>query len=208
MAMIVVVLGTVLLSALGASLVMVTSSEAMAANNFRRAQESLYAADAALERALDDVRSASSWDLLIDGSLQSSFIDGLPSGTRTLTDGSTIDLGRWLNLLNCRKPTPCSAADLSTVSAERPWGSNNPVWRLFAYGPLRALLGSDAVDSSYYGLVVVADNPARLPAFCGFAPRRSGPVGRIEWSRWRSRGRTGPGGAPCPGAASPEGLLS
>ena len=93
MAMIVVVLGTVLLSALGASLVMVTSSEVMAANNFRRAQEGLYAADAALERALDDVRSASSWDLLIDGSLQSSFIDGLPSGTRTLTDGSTSDDG-------------------------------------------------------------------------------------------------------------------
>ena len=194
MAMIVVVLGTVLLSALGASLVMVTSSEAMAANNFRRAQESLYAADAALERALDDVRSASSWDLLIDGSLQSSFIDGLPSGTRTLTDGSTIELGRWLNLLNCRKPTPCSAADLGAVSAERPWGSNNPVWRLYAYGPLRALLGSDAVDSSYYGLVVVADNPAHLPGVLWLRSEAVGPGGTrrvVEMTVTRQDGSRG-----------------
>jgi hypothetical protein len=194
MAMIVVVLGTVLLSALGASLVMVTSSEAMAANNFRRAQESLYAADAALERALDDVRSASSWDLLIDGSLQSSFIDGLPSGTRTLADGSTIDLGRWLNLLNCHKPTPCSAADLGTVSAERPWGSNNPVWRLYAYGPLRALLGVDAVDSPYYGLVVVADNPARLPGVLWLRSEAVGPGGTrrvVEMTVTRQDGSRG-----------------
>jgi hypothetical protein len=163
MALIMMVMGTVLLSALGASLVMVTSSEVMTANNFRRAQESLYAADAVLERAIGEIRSASNWDSLVDGSLQSSFIDGLPAGARTLSDGSTIDLGRWLNLLNCRKPTPCGAADLAAVLSERPWGSNNPVWRLYAYGPLRTLLGSNAVESPYYGLVVVADNPAHAP---------------------------------------------
>jgi hypothetical protein len=194
MAMIVVVLGTVLLSALSASLVMVTSSEAMAANNFRRAQEGLYVAEAVLERALDDVRSASTWDLLIDGSVQSSFVDGSPSGTRTLPDGSTIDLERWLNLLNCRQPTPCSALDLSAIIAERPWGSNNPVWRLYAYGPLRALLGSNAVDSSYYGLVVVADNPARLPGVLWLRSEAVGPGGThraVEMTLTRQDGSRG-----------------
>ena len=194
MAMIVVVLGMVLLSALGASLVMVTSSEAMAAHNFRRAQEGLYAADAVLERALDDVRSASDWNLLIDGALQSSFIDGLPTGTRTLSDGSTIDLGHWLNLLNCHKTSPCSAADLSTIIAERPWGSNNPIWRLYAYGPLRGLLGSNAVDSSYYGLVVVADNPARLPGVLWLRSEAVGPGGThrvVEMTLTRQDGSRG-----------------
>ena len=194
MALIAVVLGTVLLSALSASLVMVTSSEVMTANNFRRAQEGLYAADAVLERALDDVRSSPNWDSLIDGSLQSSFVDGLPVGTRPISDGSTIDLGRWLNLLNCRKPTPCSAADLSAIVAERPWGSNNPVWRLYAYGPLRALLGSNALDSPYYGLVVVADNPARTPGVLWLRSEAIGPGGTrrvLEMTLTRQDGSRG-----------------
>ena len=35
-----------------------------------------------------------------------------------------------------------------------------PRWKLFAYGPLSSLLGSAAVDSAYYGVVMVGDDPA------------------------------------------------
>jgi hypothetical protein len=65
-----------------------------------------------------------------------------------------------VNGINCRKPTACSAANLAAVTAERPWGANNPVWRLFAYGPLADLLPAPAAESSYYIVVLVADDGA------------------------------------------------
>jgi hypothetical protein len=49
---------------------------------------------------------------------------------------------------------------MDLVTAERPWGANNPRWRLYAYGNLRDLLPPGAIDSSYYVIVMVADDPA------------------------------------------------
>lgn len=160
MAIILALMATLLMSALGAALVLTTSSEALIAANFRNAQESVYAADAALERAIDDLASFPEWNPVLDGSTQSAFIDGPPSGARTLVDGSLLDLGQTVNMMNCRKATRCSASNLTAVTAERPWGADNPVWRLFAYGPLSSLLPAHAIDSANYVIVMVADDPA------------------------------------------------
>ena len=72
-----------LMTALGMSLVMTTSSETMISGNFRAGGEALYAADAILERSMDDLLTIPDWNKLLDGSLQSGFIDGPPSGERT-----------------------------------------------------------------------------------------------------------------------------
>lgn len=160
MAIILALMATLLMSALGAALVLTTSSEALIAANFRNAQEGVYAADAALERAMDDLASIPEWNPILDGSTQSAFVDGPPSGVRTLADGSLLDLGQTVNMMNCRKATPCSASNLTTMTAERPWGANNPVWLLFAYGPLSSLLPAHAIDSAYYVIVMVADDPS------------------------------------------------
>ena len=160
MAIIVALMATLLMSALGAALVLTTSSDALIAANFRNAQEGVYAADAALERAIADLGPLADWNAVLDGSASSTFVDGSPGGVRTLTDGSSLDLDRTLNVLNCRKVTSCSASDLIANTAQRPWGANNPVWRLFAYGPLSGLLSPHAIESAYYVIVMIADDPS------------------------------------------------
>src|SRR5436190_5874509 len=147
-----------LMSALGAALVLTTSSDALIAANFRNAQEGVYAADAALGRAMEDLGTLADWNAILDGSASSAFVDGAPSGVRTLADGSSLDLDQTLNMMNCRKVTACSASDLTANTAQRPWGANNPVWRLFAYGPLSSLLPPHAIESGCYVIVMVADD--------------------------------------------------
>ena len=160
MPIILALMATLLMSALGAALILTTSSEALIAANFRNAREGAYAADAAVERAMDDLGSIADWNAILDGSIQSAFVDGPPSGVRMLADGSPLDLGQIVNMMNCRKATLCSAASLTAKTSQRPWGANNPVWRLFAYGRLSTLLPPHAIDSAYYVLVMVADDPS------------------------------------------------
>ncbi len=160
MAIIVALMAILLMSALGAALVLTTSSDALIAANFRNAQEGVYAADAALERAMADLGTLADWNAVLDGSASSAFVDGAPGGVRTLADGSPLDLGQTLNMQNCRKVAACSASDMTANTAQRPWGANNPVWRLFAYGPLSSLLPPHAIESAYYVIVMVADDPS------------------------------------------------
>jgi hypothetical protein len=159
-AMLMAMAATLLMSALGIALVLTTSSEAIMSSNFRNASEAAYAADAALERSIDDLFRVPDWNTVLTGSAQSTFIDGAPSGTRTLADGSTIDLGQVVNMANCSKTAICSDADLDAVTPQRPWGTNNPRWQLYAYGNLSDMLPGHRIDSPYYVLVMVGDDPS------------------------------------------------
>src|SRR5262249_24842413 len=42
----------------------------------------------------------------------------------------------------------------------RPWGANNPVWRLFAYGRLSDMFPAIARGDSSYVVVMVGDDPS------------------------------------------------
>jgi len=160
-AMVIAMMAMLLMTALGVALVLTTSSETMIAGNFRNGQEALYAADAVVERAMDDVLTVPDWNKLLDGTTQSAFVDGAPSGARTLPDGSTIDLTQALNMANCQKVTTCSDTDMNAYTSERPWGVNNPRWKLYAYGNLRDMLpATDTINSSYYTMVLVGDDPS------------------------------------------------
>jgi hypothetical protein len=156
-AMIMAMAATLLMSALGIALVLTTSSETVISSNFRAASEAAYAADAALERSIGELE-APDWNAVLTGSAQSTFIDGPPSGTRTLADGSTIDLGQMLNMANCGTAADCGDADMDAVTPERPWGTNNPRWQLYAYGKLGDMLPNGRIDSPYYVLVMVGDD--------------------------------------------------
>jgi Tfp pilus assembly protein PilX len=160
-AMIVAMMAMLLMSALGIALVLTTSSETTIASNFSNSSEALYAADAAVERSMEDILTVPDWNKLLDGSAQSAFVDGPPSGVRTLSDGSTIDLTQAINMANCQKVTTCSNAEMDASTAERPWATNNPRWKLYSYANLRDLLPStDTINSAYYVLVMVADDPS------------------------------------------------
>lgn len=161
-ALMVAMMAMLLLSALGAALVLTTSSEMIIATNFRSSGEGRYAADAALERIVGDLLTIPDWDPLLSGAVQSAFIDGAPGGSRTLPDGSTLDLTRVLAMANCRKTTPCSDSEMDLVTDERPWGRNNPRWQLFGYGHLSDLIPGASVRSPYYVVVMVGDDASEL----------------------------------------------
>jgi PilX N-terminal len=162
-ALVLAIMAILLLSALGIALVMTTSTETIIASNFRNSEEGLYSADAAIERVMDDLLTVPDWNtVLAAGSpTRSAFVDGAPNGDRTLVDGSKINLDDVVALANCGHAGSCSPSELTTNSTgERPWGANNPVWQLYAYGPVNSLLPTSTINSSFYVTVLVADDPS------------------------------------------------
>ena len=159
-ALIIALMAMMMLMALGTALILTTSTESKITRNFRNTSEGFYAADAVLERAMDDILTIHDWNNLLSGAAQSAFIDGPPAGTRTLADGKALDLGEIINDANCQKATACSASDLVFPFPGRPWGANNPVWKPFAWGFLRDITPTATVNSSFYVVAMVADDPS------------------------------------------------
>lgn len=159
-AIVVALLSLLLLTALGLALALTTTTETAISANQRMSQEAMNAADAALERAMQDLLALPDWNRALSGAEQSGFIDGGPSGTRTLPDGTTVNLTELLNLARCGHTTACSAGEIATNSPERAWAANNPMWQLYAYGPISELLPSGTVNSPIYVAVMVGDDPS------------------------------------------------
>ncbi|MCX6551357.1 MAG: pilus assembly PilX N-terminal domain-containing protein [Acidobacteria bacterium] len=158
-ALVVALMAMMLMTALGLSLVLTTSSETILSSNYRTSQEAMYAADAALERATLEFPDVTDLDSLLSGAQRSTFTDGSP-GVRTLPNGTTLDLLALTNRNNCGKLTSCSTAEMNAVTADRPWGPNNPRWQLYAYGPINNLLPGGDMASPFYVVVWVGDDQA------------------------------------------------
>jgi Tfp pilus assembly protein PilX len=153
-ALIIALMSMMLLTALGAAVVMVTNTETMIAANHRNSQEAVYAADAVVERVVQDLLMVPRWNDVLAGTMQSSFIDGAMTAAKTLPNGNTI-------LLCCGTNTATAQLQAETDTLNL-WGGNNPQWKLFAWGPMSELL-STPIDSPYYVAVWVADDPADAP---------------------------------------------
>jgi hypothetical protein len=158
-AILVVMLATFLLAAIGVALGLAAAYDALASANVRGARSTFYAAEAGLERAVLDLPRYPDWDQILSGTVTSSFRDGAPAGLRDLPGGGTLSLDEWVNLANCARPEPCDAAAMDAVTEERRWGENNPRWRLFGWGPLSLLVPDLDARSEAYLAVLVADDP-------------------------------------------------
>jgi Tfp pilus assembly protein PilX len=158
-ALIIALMSMMLLTALAAAVVMVTNTETMISANHRNSQEALYAADAAVERIVQDLLMTPRWNDVLAGSVQSSFIDGSMTATKTMPTGGSMVL--------CCDSSPPPAVPLTATGqlqketdALNLWGANNPQWKLFAWGPLADILSNSQIDSNIYVVVWVADDPA------------------------------------------------
>ena len=158
--LIVALMAMLLMIALGTALILTTSTELTITRNFRNTSEALYAADAVLERAVDDLLTIPDWNTLLSGVARSTFTDGPPSGARTLSDGKSLDLGEVVSIANCQQIAACSNADMDRATAERPWGLNNPRWQPFAWGYLNDITPTGTVNSPCYVVVMVGDDPS------------------------------------------------
>ena len=149
-ALIIALMAMMLITALGAATVMVSRTETAIANNYRNSQEALYAADAAIERVVQDLLMVPRWNDILSGVATSGFIDGAAGATKTLPSGGKITL------------TAATAELQSETDTANLWGANNPQWRLFAWGPLADIANDTSIDSSMYVAVWVADDPSEI----------------------------------------------
>jgi hypothetical protein len=153
---VIVVMAMLLLSALGTAMITLSTTDTRASANQRDARVARYAAEGALERAAAELAASADWDAVLSGSIRSAHVDGPSSGSRQLPDGRTIVLDDLANLASCGVAVACSAGQLDAVTAERPWGANNPRWRLFSHGPWSV----SAQAPQVYTVVLVADDPS------------------------------------------------
>lgn len=175
--LIVVLMAVALLLSLGLALGLTSATEMRIAAAYTAAEEALYAADAAIERTMLDLQAQPDWTPALAGAVPSTFVDGAPAGTRTLPDGSTLDLAQATSLARCGKLTPCADAEMDAVTSDRPWGANNPRWEPYAYGPLSALLPAGALAAPPYVIVWIGDDGAENdgdPRSDGSAPGNPG----------------------------------
>jgi hypothetical protein len=68
-------MATLILSALGAALVLNTTTETMLTHNFHTGQQTLYAADAGVERGIQDLVREPSWSAVLAGGQMAGFRD-------------------------------------------------------------------------------------------------------------------------------------
>ena len=122
-ALIMVLLVTAFLSALGAGLILAVFMDRLATGNLSGSIGMLHAADAAIELAARDLAQVVDWNSVLTGARQSSFTDGAPGGVRGIPGGGTVDLTAATNFLNCGKAGNCTVPQMNASSRERPWGA-------------------------------------------------------------------------------------
>jgi hypothetical protein len=137
-ALLIAVMAMILMTALATALMLTTITETRIASSYGVGIETFYAADAAIERAIDDLRKVPDWSVLAGSAATSTFIDGEPGGGRTLSDGKSLDLG-----------------EETRIARE----GDSPPWRLYAHGALGGVLPAGRLSSRAYVVVWVADAP-------------------------------------------------
>lgn len=156
-ALILAILVTSFLCAIGLGLTLMVVMDRLAAGNLRGSVAMLHAADAALELAVRDLAQLEDFSLALTGASRSRFADGEPLGVRAIPHGGEIDLSAATNQLNCGRSANCTATQMAANTRERPWGENNARWRLYAYGPVGNIV-QFARPAPCYLAVWVADD--------------------------------------------------
>lgn len=144
LALLVVLMTTTLLMALGAGLVLLTTTESRIAAHFGAGLQALYAAEAAIERVLPDLAATGDWDAIAAGAVRSTFVDGDPSGIRSGPDGTAVDLIAATSIERCGRLS-CSDEEAGVL------------WRLYAHAPLRDLRPPVRAGSGIYVIVWAAE---------------------------------------------------
>jgi len=131
-----------LLTALVASLTLATVTETAVAANYRQAVETFYAAEAAVEFALQEIARVEDWSDLIGEAGQAAFVEGtFQDLVPGVAGGSTVHVAVWLA---DRSPEPKDdAAPLRVLSvvgeASGPRGSHRAVEVLVEKGDSSAV---------------------------------------------------------------------
>ena len=143
-ALLVVLLASSLLAALGLALAALGSVETVIASNQRAGSQLAYAAEAAAEGVLADLLTIPNWSDVLTG-LASSRLQG-----HTVPPVGPGEPAVTL--------TQLTATVQSEFDIQGSWGANHPRWRLFAHGWLTELATMATADSDEFIAAFVSDD--------------------------------------------------
>ena len=175
-ALVVTLMAMTLISALGMALTLVTMTETAILANYREGTETLYAAEAAVEYVMQEVRRVPDWNRVLEGKAPSALADGPPDGTRPF-GGTILDLAR-------------ETADVNASADEGVWGADPPRWELYVSGWLDEVLTPATGRSRLYVVAWVADGSRAEDDELNPVPAPS----RHSWARVRTAGGSAGGG--------------
>ena len=144
-ALVVALLLGLLLVALTAALVPLSTIETEVVANYRRAVEGLYAAEGAIALAAAELGGLPDWNVVLNGSVRS--VHWGASLAPTMPDGRTVDLAAVAGLLRAR-------------GAGRDDAGRGLDWALLAHGDLGSWAGLPPAYGPWLVGVWVADDPA------------------------------------------------
>jgi hypothetical protein len=145
---VIVLIALAVASGLAMGLLLATTSERLAGANYGESIETANAAEAALHVAALELGRIADWDAVLSGAVPSRFVTG----------AVPVDLAALTNELTCGRTFGCTEARRRASSSERPWGDNNPAWRVFLRAPLSTFLNLPPTSSDTYIVAWVGDD--------------------------------------------------
>ena len=198
MALLATVMGALVLVALAGALVPLASTEIAIAANHRRATQTFYAAEAALEWAVQELQAVGSWDGILGGSTWSRLWG--PTLRPPVVGGGVLDLSGLTH-------------ELTRRGAGRDGAGRGLGWRLYGHGPLAAILPVDPSNGQLTVVVWVADddgvdetdgdpdrdqNGVVMLHAAAFGPHRTQRAVQATLARWVAPGDGEAAGRPAP----------
>jgi hypothetical protein len=139
-----------LVTAVATTMVMSSSTDLVITGNTRASTETLYAAEAAGQRAIGELATIADW---------STVLAPPPANvTATFDDGKTMVRAPDGRSLSVPVLTASRQAASATTYGPAAFGADSPVWRLFGHADFRALLPPGVTAPPAYVLIYVADD--------------------------------------------------
>ena len=152
-----------IVAAMGLGLALTTNLEPLAAANYEATRSAHLAAEAGIAIAVHELASLADWNLALTGLVTSAVLE---QGYTTvdLPDGSHASLDDLTSRANCGSVGACPEIERTAYTSARPWGPNNPLWKVFGHARLDQLVPDGAGLPPAIVVVWVSDDPAELDA--------------------------------------------
>ena len=158
-ALVAAVLLVMLLSAIGLGLVLTASLEPTIAANFENGLAATNAAEAALTMMAHDLAELDDWTLALTGSWTPPSLEFPVGDDLQLPDATHVSLAGLTHVANCGHVEPCTQFEPRAVTSDRPWGTNNPQWRVVGLTRLDQL-ATITLGPPVQTVVWVGDDPS------------------------------------------------